>query len=79
MMKIDLSCYQPNNDIFSSDEFEVYKIKKIISQLAEPDRRLILLYAELGSYEKLSAVLKVSKATAFLQVKRVKNLIKEKI
>lgn len=72
-----LDDYRPNDDdIFNEDTEEMKKLKKIIyTNLDEVDRRVILLYAELGSLRKLGSILGVSASSAFLKIKTIKKKI----
>lgn len=77
-MKIDslLDDYKPSNDIFSEDDERVAKLKRIIyNSLDEVDRRIIILYAELGSLRKLGKELGISTSSAWIRI----NAIKKKI
>lgn len=77
-MKIDslLDDYKPSNDIFSEDDERVAKLKRIIyNSLDEVDRRIIILYAELGSLRKLGKELGISTSSAWIRI----NTIKQKI
>ena len=68
--------YSPTNDIFSEEEESVTKLKNIIyTKLNDIDLRLILLYAEEGSYRKLAAVLGVSATAAYYRIKQIKDFI----
>ena len=70
--------YKPNTSIFVDEPDKVRKTKAIIfSKLTEPDRRIILLYTELQSIRKLSKLLNVSAASAWLRVNEIRNKIKE--
>lgn len=72
-----LDDYRPNDDdIFNEDTEEMKKLKHIIyNDLDEVDRRVILLYAELGSLRKLGSILGVSASSAFLKIKTIKKKI----
>ena len=77
-MKIDslLDDYKPSNDIFDEDDERVAKLKRIIyNSLDEVDRRIIILYAELGSLRKLGKELGISTSSAWIRI----NTIKQKI
>lgn len=78
MTKIEelLEDYAPDNTIFSKEAPEVNKIKNIIyNDLDEVERRIIVLYAELGSLRKLGKELGVSASSAFLKIKSIKKKI----
>lgn len=68
--------YKPEDDIFSTDEYEVSKLKKIIyCKLDETERRIILAYSELKSLRKTAKLFKVSSTTIWKKI----NEIREKI
>lgn len=78
MMKIEeiLEDYAPDNTIFSKETPEINKIKNIIyNDLDEVDRRIIILYAELGSLRALGKELGVSASSAWLKIKSIKQKI----
>lgn len=80
--KIDelIEDYAPDNSIFSKETPEINKIKNIIyNDLDEVERRIILLYAELGSLRKLGKELGVSASSAFLKIKNIKKKILESL
>lgn len=71
--------YRPDDNIFSLENENINKIKHIIYDiLNETDRRIILLYAELGNIRDVAKILKVSSGTAFLQIKRIQKTIRDK-
>ena len=74
-----LDDYRPDDDdIFNEDTEEMKKLKHIIyTDLDEVDRRVILLYAELGSLRKLGSILGVSASSAFLKIKTIKKKIQD--
>lgn len=57
--------YLSENDLFCS------KIKK----LTLSERRLLILYAELKSYQKVAVLLNTSRWTVMRMVRRIKNKI----
>ena len=72
----DLEQYKPDQSIWQADTDKVHKIKLVIAyRLNEVERRIILLYAELGSCKKLGKILNVSASTAYLQVKQIQKKI----
>ena len=69
--------YLPQEGIFREDSEFVHHIKKMIAEhLTEPERRLLLYYAESMSLRKVAKKLGVSLSTANNEVKRVKEKIK---
>ena len=72
----DLEQYKPDQSIWQAEPDKVHKIKSVIAyRLTEVERRIILLYAELGSCKKLGNILNVSTSTAYLQVKQIQKKI----
>lgn len=77
-IKTILEDYKPDNSLFTEEPDLVNRIKNIIyNKLDEPNRRIILLYAELGNYRDLAKVLNVSIGTVSSRINRIKNIIKE--
>lgn len=71
------SDYLPVDDIFTEEPEKVRKVKYIIfNKLTEPNRRIILLYAELQSIRKVAQKLGISAASAWLRITEIKNEIK---
>lgn len=76
----DLEQFKPDQSIWQTEPDKVHKIKLAIAyRLTEVERRIILLYAELGSCKKLGKMLNVSASTAYLQVKQIQKKIKSLI
>ena len=80
MEKIDidkiLEEYKPDNSLFTEEDENINKLKNIIYSLTEPEKRIILLYAELGTFRKLGKELGVSTSSAYLKVLDIRNKIK---
>ena len=80
MEKIDidkiLEEYKPDNSLFTEEDEDINKLKNIIYSLTEPEKRIILLYAELGTFRKLGKELGVSTSSAYLKVLDIRNKIK---
>ena len=72
-----LKDYEINDDIFSEESDKVRLVKEALWKLSDTDRLLILLYAEIQSLRKLGEMLGVSRTTAYLQIKIIKEKIKE--
>jgi len=79
MEKIDidkiLEDYKPDNSLFSEEDEDINKIKNKIYSLPEPEKRIILMYAELGTLRKLGTQLGVSTSSAYLKIKDIRNKI----
>lgn len=72
--------YMPSNDIFCEDDILYSNIKKIIqSELSEPERRIILVYAELGNIRDTAKIFKVSPSTIWNKIKDIKLKITNKL
>ncbi len=75
---INFSEYDYNSDPFCEDDSRVSKLKWIIAnQISPTDRTIILLYCELGSQRQVGKMLGVSASTVNIQLKRIRNQIKE--
>ena len=73
-MKRILEDYLPDDDIMSEEEFRVNALKHIIyERLSETDKRVILLYAELGSQREVGRKLGVSASTVNILIKRIRE------
>lgn len=68
--------YKPDNSLFTEEDEHINKLKNIIYSLTEPEKRIILLYAELGTFRKLGKELGVSTSSAYLKVLDIRNKIK---
>ena len=66
------------NDIFIDDD-EMYKIKEIIEDLDDLDKAILIVYADEGSMAKTAKKFNVSAATIYYNIKRIRNIIKEKL
>lgn len=75
-MREILEEYRPNEDVFDPDSDTVRRLKFVIYNcLNEIDRRVILLYTELGTQRKLAAELGVSASTVNKLIKDIKRKI----
>ena len=66
------------NDIFVDDD-KMYKIKEIIDELDDLDKAILIVYADEGSMAKTGKKFNVSSATIYYNIKRIRNIIKEKL
>ena len=66
------------NDIFVDDD-KMYKIKQIIEDLDDLDKAILIVYADEGSMVKTGKKFNVSSATIYYNIKRIRNIIKEKL
>lgn len=66
------------SDIFVDDD-QMFKLKQIIDELDDLDKALLIIYADEGSMAKAGKKFNVSAATIYTQIKRIRNIIKEKL
>ena len=66
------------DDIFVDDD-KMYKLKQIINELDDLDRSILIVYADEGSMAKAGKKFNVSAATIYTNIKRIRNIIKEKL
>ena len=64
---------------FLKDDDQMFKLKEIIENLDDLDRALLIIYADEGSMAKTGKKFNVSAATIYTNVKRIRNIIKEKL
>lgn len=67
-----------DSDIFVDND-QMFKLKQIINELDDLDKAILIMYAEKGSMAKTSKLFNVSAATIYTNVKRIRNIIKEKL
>lgn len=66
------------DDIFVDDDW-MYKLKQIIDGLDDLDKAILIVYADEGSMAKTGKKFNVSAATIHSNIKRIRNIIKEKL
>lgn len=66
------------DDIFVDDD-QTYKLKQIIDELDDLDKALLIVYADEQSMAKAGKRFNVSAATIYSNIKRIRNIIKEKL
>ena len=64
---------------FLKDDDQMFKLKEIIENLDDLDRALLIVYADEGSMKKAGSKFNVSAATIYTNIKRIRNIIKEKL
>lgn len=64
---------------FLKDDDQMFKLKQIIENLDDLDRSILIMYAEKGSMAKTSKLFNVSAATIYSNIKRIRQIIKEKL
>ena len=67
-----------NSDILVDDD-NMYKLKQIINELDDLDRSILIVYADEGSMAKAGKKFNVSAATIYTNIKRIRQVIKEKL
>ena len=67
-----------NSDIFVDDD-RIFRLKEVINELDDLDKALLIVYADEGSMAKAGSKFNVSAATIYSNIKRIRNIIKEKL
>ena len=67
-----------DSDIFIDDD-RIFRLKEIINELDDLDKALLIVYADEGSMAKAGSKFNVSAATIYTNIKRIRNIIKEKL
>ena len=66
------------DDIFIDDD-KTYKLKQIIDELDDLDKALLIVYADEQSMAKAGSKFNVSAATIYTNIKRIRQIIKDKL
>lgn len=64
---------------FLKDDEQMFRLKQIIDELDDLDRAILIVYADEGSMAKAGKKFNVSAATIYTNVKRIRQIIKEKL
>ena len=64
---------------FLKDDEKMFKLKEIIENLDDLDRAILIVYADEGSMAKAGKKFNVSAATIYTNIKRIRNIIKERL
>ena len=64
---------------FLKDDEKMFKLKEIIKNLDDLDRAILIMYADEGSMAKAGKKFNVSAATIYTNIKRIRQVIKEKL
>ena len=64
---------------FLKDDDQMFKLKEIIENLDDLDRAILIIYADEGSMAKAGKKFNVSAATIYTNIKRIRQVIKEKL
>ena len=67
-----------NSDIFVDDD-RIFRLKEVINELDDLDRAILIMYADEGSMAKAGKKFNVSAATIYSNIKRIRQIIKEKL
>ena len=61
------------------DDDQMFKLKEIIENLDDLDRSILIIYADEGSMAKAGKKFNVSAAKIYTNIKRIRQVIKEKL
>ena len=64
---------------FLKDDEKMFKLKEIIKNLDDLDRTILIIYADEGSMKKAGDKFNVSAATIYSNIKRIRQIIKDKL
>ena len=64
---------------FLKDDDRIFRLKQIIDELDDLDKALLIVYADEQSMAKAGRKFNVSAATIYTHIKRIRNIIKEKL
>ena len=65
-------------DILKDDD-RIFRLKQIINELDDLDKALLIVYADEQSMAKAGRKFNVSAATIYSNIKRIRQIIKEKL
>ena len=64
---------------FLKDDDRIFRLKEVINELDDLDKALLIVYADEGSMKKTGSKFNVSAATIYYNIKRIRQIIKEKL
>ena len=64
---------------FLKDDDRIFRIKEIINELDDLDRAILIIYADEQSMAKAGRKFNVSAATIYTNIKRIRQIIKDKL
>ena len=64
---------------FLKDDDRIFRLKEVINELDDLDKALLIIYADEGSMAKAGRKFNVSAATIYTNIKRIRQVIKEKL
>jgi RNA polymerase sigma factor (sigma-70 family) len=73
--EIDLQDFEYAYDMFTEEDERITELKRIVSELPEPQRRVILIYASTASLKKVADLLNVSQPTIATMVNEIRQKI----
>ena len=77
-MTMAMNEYKPDDSITRRDTDEMHALKHaVFDHLTTAERNALIVYAEVGSYTKLGRVIGVGRVTAFYEIHRIQDKIKQ--
>lgn len=70
-----LADYLPPADVMTGDDYAA-TVRSAVRRLDGPDRNLLLMYAEVGSFRKLAARFGVTHPTVSKQIRRIQATVR---
>lgn len=67
--------YLPTSENLTCDD-TIFLLYNKIKHLPEPERRILLLYAEYGSYAKIARIFKCSSTLIYYKLKKIRQKLK---
>ena len=64
---------------FLKDDDRIFRLKEVINELDDLDKALLIVYADEGSMAKAGKKFNVSAATIYTNIKRIRQIIKDKL
>lgn len=64
---------------FLKDDERIFRLKQIIDELDDLDKAILIIYADEGSMAKAGKKFNVSAATIYANIKRIRDIIKERL
>ena len=64
---------------FLKDDDRIFRLKEVINELDDLDRAILIMYADEGSMAKAGKKFNVSAATIYSNIKRIRQVIKERL
>ena len=64
---------------FLKDDDRIFRLKEVINELDDLDRSILIVYADEQSMAKAGRKFNVSAATIYTNIKRIRNIIKDKL